>query len=209
MILRRCRQEWISMNARKKSSGAANDRTLERRIRLPAPVAAIFKAVAELEALYPGRKFTPDGHLVGSIGEVIAAEEFKLTLYPMSHEGHDAFDAAGPVQIKMTSCESVSMYDCCIRLIVLRVVSPEEAEVVYYGSGERVWENAGKRQKNGQRRISLSKLRGLVSARKPADDIYNFLAGKGTITGEVVSPVLSPKEWGNLYLSRRPGRPRR
>ena len=55
--------EWISMNARKKSSGAAKDRTFGRRVRLPAPVAAIYRAVAELEALYPGRKFTPDGTL--------------------------------------------------------------------------------------------------------------------------------------------------
>jgi hypothetical protein len=65
------------MNARKKPSRAANNLTSEHRIRLPAPVAAIYKAVEELEALYPGRRFTPDGHLVDSIGEVIAAEKFK------------------------------------------------------------------------------------------------------------------------------------
>src|SRR5260370_7930849 len=155
------------MNARKKPSRAANDRTSERRIRLPAPVAAIYKAVEELEALYPGRKFTPDGHLVGSIGEVIAAEEFKLTLYPMSHEGHDAFDAAGPVQIKMTSGETVSMYDCCVRLIVLRVVSPEEAEVVYNGPGEPQRTNSGKIQKNTQLIVSLSNLLQIPSSGNP------------------------------------------
>jgi hypothetical protein len=47
---------------------------MKQRIKLPAPVAAIYRAVEELEAAYPLRKFTPDGHLVGSIGEVIAAE---------------------------------------------------------------------------------------------------------------------------------------
>jgi len=45
-----------------------------QRIKLPEPVADIYWAVVRLEVLYPGRKFTPDGHLVGSIGEVIAAE---------------------------------------------------------------------------------------------------------------------------------------
>ncbi|WP_408860888.1 DUF6998 domain-containing protein [Acidiphilium sp.] len=40
-------------------------------IRLPDAVARIYEAVAELERQYPGRKFTPDGHLVGSIGEVV------------------------------------------------------------------------------------------------------------------------------------------
>ena len=46
---------------------------MTKRVPLPEPVARIYKATAALEALYPGRKFTPDGHLVGSIGEVIAA----------------------------------------------------------------------------------------------------------------------------------------
>ncbi len=39
-------------------------------VKLPKQVADIYRAVRELEANYPGRKFTPDGHLVGSIGEV-------------------------------------------------------------------------------------------------------------------------------------------
>jgi hypothetical protein len=134
-----------------------------QRISLPAPVSAIYRAVGELEARYPERKFTPDGHLVGSIGEVIAAEAFGLTLYPMSHAGHDAWDANGPVQIKMTGGTSVSMYGCCIRLIVLKVISPEHAEVVYDGPGEPVWISAGKMQRNGQRTISLTKLRKLLS----------------------------------------------
>lgn len=50
-----------------------------KRIPLPARVDKIYEAVAELEAAYPGRKFTPDGHLVGSIDEAIAAEALKLT----------------------------------------------------------------------------------------------------------------------------------
>ena len=38
----------------------------------------------------------------------------------------------------------------------------------------------------------------LVPAGKATDEIYNFLAGKGAITGDVVSPAISPKEWGKL-----------
>ncbi len=49
------------------------DFSIGQRIKLPEPVADIYRAVVRLEELYPGRKFTPDGHLVGSIGEVIAA----------------------------------------------------------------------------------------------------------------------------------------
>jgi hypothetical protein len=95
-----------------------------------------YKAVAELERQYHGLKFTPDGHLVGSIGEVVAAKALGLTLYPGSHPGHDAYDANGDVQIKMTSGASVSLYATCTRLVVLKVVNPEEAEIVYDGPGE-------------------------------------------------------------------------
>ena len=61
-----------------------------------------------MERLYPGRKFTPAGHMVGSIGEVIAAEHFGLTLLSPSHPGHDATDADGRlVQIKLTAGSSI------------------------------------------------------------------------------------------------------
>ena len=39
----------------------------------------------------------------------------------------------------------------------------------------------------------------LVPADKGTDDLFGFLAGKGTVTGDVVSPVFSPEEWGDLY----------
>ncbi len=132
------------------------------RIKLPGAVAAIYRAVEELEREFPDRKFTPDGHLVGSIGEVVAAKALGLTLHPASHPGHDAYDANGDVQIKMTAGRVVALYDTCARLVVVRVVSPEEAEIVYDGPGEPAWQQAGKMQKNGQRPISLSRLRAIA-----------------------------------------------
>jgi prevent-host-death family protein len=38
----------------------------------------------------------------------------------------------------------------------------------------------------------------LVPADNDPDDIYNFLAGKGTVAGDIVSPALSDEEWGDL-----------
>lgn len=38
----------------------------------------------------------------------------------------------------------------------------------------------------------------LVPADKDTDDIYGFLAGKGSITGDVVSPAISLEDWGEL-----------
>jgi antitoxin (DNA-binding transcriptional repressor) of toxin-antitoxin stability system len=39
----------------------------------------------------------------------------------------------------------------------------------------------------------------LVPVEKEKDDIFGFLKGKGKITGDVVSPILTPEEWGDLY----------
>ena len=129
-------------------------------VKLPKQIVTILQAVKELEAAYPGRKFTPDGHLVGSIGEVVAKETLGVTLQPMSHPGHDAIDAEGrEVQIKMTWGKSVAMYGVSQRLVVFKAVSSEQAEIVYDGPGQLPWEQAGKKQKNGQRVISLAKLR--------------------------------------------------
>ncbi len=38
----------------------------------------------------------------------------------------------------------------------------------------------------------------LVPLNTERDAIYNFLAGKGAIVGDIVSPAISSKEWGKL-----------
>lgn len=38
----------------------------------------------------------------------------------------------------------------------------------------------------------------VVPAGADQDDIYGFFAGKGAITGDVISPALSAEEWGEL-----------
>lgn len=39
----------------------------------------------------------------------------------------------------------------------------------------------------------------LVPINADKDEIFGFLAGKGKITGDIVSPALTPEEWGDLY----------
>ena len=39
----------------------------------------------------------------------------------------------------------------------------------------------------------------LVPVEQEKDDIFGFLKGKGKVTGDVVSPALTPEEWGDLY----------
>ncbi|HEV2617540.1 MAG TPA: type II toxin-antitoxin system Phd/YefM family antitoxin [Candidatus Acidoferrales bacterium] len=38
----------------------------------------------------------------------------------------------------------------------------------------------------------------LVPINKTTDEIYNFLEGKGAVTGDVVTPALSSGDWGEL-----------
>jgi prevent-host-death family protein len=38
----------------------------------------------------------------------------------------------------------------------------------------------------------------LVPVESETDDIFNFLEGKGAVTGDVVSAALSLEEWGEL-----------
>jgi prevent-host-death family protein len=38
----------------------------------------------------------------------------------------------------------------------------------------------------------------LVPVNTETDEIYNFLPGKGAVAGDIVSPALSPEEWGEL-----------
>jgi prevent-host-death family protein len=39
----------------------------------------------------------------------------------------------------------------------------------------------------------------LVPINMDKDEIFGFLAGKGAVTGDIVSPALTPEEWGELY----------
>lgn len=155
------------------------------RIPLPVPVASIYEAVEELQRLYPGRKFTPDGHMVGSIGEVVAAEVLGLQLFGMSELGHDALDSAGrKVQIKMTAGKSVAMYADCDRLVVLRVVSPHEADIVYDGDGAPAWAAAGNLGKNGQRVVRLSKLKTLAKSVRELGETVSQVGGLAENLGD-------------------------
>jgi prevent-host-death family protein len=38
----------------------------------------------------------------------------------------------------------------------------------------------------------------LVPVNAEKDDFFGFFSGRGSITGDVVSPALSPEEWGKL-----------
>lgn len=132
----------------------------------------LFGTVFELENRYPGRKFSIDGHLLGSIGEVIVAEHYGLTLLKNSSEKHDAVDKRKRlVQIKATQINRIAISSEPDYLIVIQISPNGDWTEIYNGLGSRVWNNAGKMQKNGQRPISIAKLKTLMECVKDDEKI--------------------------------------
>lgn len=119
----------------------------------------LYETTGRLESIFRGRKFTPDGHLVGSIGEVIAAYMFDLKLAPASIKAHDAIAHNGRrVEIKLTQGRSIGIREKPEHLIVLRRPPGGPVAVVYNGPGALAWEAAGKMQRNGQCMLNLTRL---------------------------------------------------
>jgi len=132
---------------------------------VPHWVREIYAIVAKLEAAFPGRHFTPDGHLVGSLGEVLAAYYYDLELLPASAIAHDAKTTDGrQVQIKATQIDRVALRADCAQLLVLKLDGRGGFDEIYNGPGSPVWAAAGKVQSNGQRSIRLSRLRAMQAA---------------------------------------------
>lgn len=70
----------------------------------------LFNIVNDLEKTFEGRKFTLDGHIIGSIGEVMASYHYNLSLLPNSNEKHDAIDSNNRlIQIKTTQGKSIGI----------------------------------------------------------------------------------------------------
>ena len=128
-------------------------------------IKGVFAACRRLSEL-TGRPFSPDGHLVGSLGEVYAATALDLELATPSTDGYDAVDhRVRKVEIKTTTRSSISLSASGTnseRLIVVVLDADGTPAVFYDGPSEPVWDAAGKPQKTGQKSISLSRLARLI-----------------------------------------------
>ena len=129
---------------------------------VPNKIRQIYGIVSELESMFK-RHFTPDGHMVGSIGEVLAAYHYGLNLLEASTKSHDAESQNGIlVQIKATQGKQIGIRSEPEHLIVLGIEKDGSNYEIYNGPGSLAWNNAGKMQKNGQRNIGVSKLKNIM-----------------------------------------------
>jgi hypothetical protein len=131
---------------------------------VPGLVAALYAVVDDLEEIFPGRHFTPDGHLIGSIGESLAAYLFDVDLNVASTTAYDATLGDLKIEVKATQGRAVSISAAdrvADHLVAIRLDRHNPPEVVFNGPAVLAWEAAGQPQKNGQRVVSLANLRAL------------------------------------------------
>ncbi|MHB8108642.1 MAG: DUF6998 domain-containing protein [Syntrophorhabdaceae bacterium] len=129
-------------------------------------VQQLYSTVSDLEEMFPGRPFTPDGHMVGSLGECLVAHAYGLKLLPPSCEGYDAVSADGrKIEIKATQGKSVAFRSCPEHAIKVKIRPDGSFEECYNGPGGIIWrEFQGKKKpSNGQYQISITKVKKLAT----------------------------------------------
>ncbi|OGE78902.1 MAG: hypothetical protein A3C85_00115 [Candidatus Doudnabacteria bacterium RIFCSPHIGHO2_02_FULL_48_21] len=130
----------------------------------------ILKASKQL-SLITKRPFTPDGHMVGSIGEVYAQQYYGVELYPPSHQEHDGLWQGRQVQIKATQRISVELKGPSDLLLVLKINPDGSFEEIYNGDGKSPWQSLSHRKvtRAGEISISLGQLKKLNALVKNED----------------------------------------
>lgn len=133
--------------------------------RLPEIISELYHLVRQLEEMFPGRNFTPDGHLVGSIGECLAAYHYGLELLPASSPGVDAVKENISVEIKATQANRIGIRSSPEHLLVLQLDKKGSFTEIYNGPGSTVWKEVADKPlpSNGQYQVSLSRLKSLMA----------------------------------------------
>ena len=137
--------------------------------------------VDQLEKLFPGRRFTLDGHLIGSIGEAIAEDCYGIVLEKPSYKDFDGTYEGKPVQIKtvqqdkvLLRCDEMNLsQDAC--LLVLYLNKSGRYYEVYNGSFTTVWKLVAPKDKRGYKHISINRLMALSS------DVTKTIKSKSSI----------------------------
>lgn len=143
-------------------------------IKLQSLVKQLYATVSELEALFPGRRFTPDGHMVGSLGECLVADAYGLELKAASNKGYDVVTKSGlQVEIKATQSSVVAFRSQPQHTIVIKLQPDGSFDEVYNGPGALVWAQFKDKKlpSNGQFQISLTMLRKLNQLVASADRV--------------------------------------
>ena len=104
----------------------------------PKLLRAIYDAVDALEDMFPGRTSLP-GHMIGSLGEALAAYHYGIQLSQVSTECHDGICETRQVQVKATQGDRVAITSQPEHLLVLKLNRDGTFVEQYNGPGAPVW----------------------------------------------------------------------
>lgn len=128
----------------------------------------LYSVVAKLHDAFPGRPFTPDGRLIGDIGETIADLEFDLVLDKKVKKHWDGYwidsgEKKHDIQIKATGKNDTYLKEPPDEgtFLVFKIFSDGKHEVIYNGSIMRVWDKLINKKDIQGKMISLQNLKKL------------------------------------------------
>lgn len=128
----------------------------------------LYLSVEKLHAAFPDRKFTPDGRMVGDIGEAIAALKFNVFLDEKSQkhwDGHRILSGGRgrKVQVKTTQKDETYLKKPPYEgdLLVFKIFKDGKYKCCYDGSIMKVWRSLKdkKPDNTGAKIITLEKLK--------------------------------------------------
>lgn len=133
--------------------------------RFPELIRRLYSIVKELEKMCD-RPFTPDGHMVGSIGECLVSYYYDVELFAPSNQGHDGKKGDLSVEIKATQGKQFAVRSQPQHLIAIVIDENGGFEEVYNGPGSLVWDlvKDKKLPPNGQYSVSARQLKDLMKS---------------------------------------------
>jgi len=117
---------------------------------------SIFSGISELRNAFPDKVFTVDGRLVGDIGEVIAASEYDVRLYPVQQADHDGETPEGrKVQVKATFKDSLTFKAVPDYYLGFKLYQDGNYEEIFNGPGGIIFERFKHRKGIGETLLSF------------------------------------------------------
>jgi len=130
----------------------------------------IFTGINELKEMFPEKKFTIDGRLVGDIGEIIASLDYEVELFPVQKADHDGITPDDrKVQIKASFKDSLTFKTKPDYYLGLKLYRDGHYEEIYNGPGINIYNRYSHWKGIGEKLLSfpmreLKKLSNKVTA---------------------------------------------
>ena len=133
---------------------------------LPQLLSSLYRIVEQLEAMFPGLTFAPDGQVIDSLGKALVSYHYGITLHESAEKGHDGQKGARQIQIRTMHGDAITISSKPDYLIAIRLSDDGTFDEVFNGPGNGVWDLASSKKvpKSGQYQVKLVQLRNLMKA---------------------------------------------